>query len=1259
MTKPTRFVGLHSHSTYSTFDAIGRPQDHIDYVMKNGGDALALTDHGNMNGFSHQYIYAEKLRKAGKPFKAVHGVEAYFVPSLARWKELYDSQKAAGALAPKKGKVMRQGDAPGAFALYGEADPGNEMASTEAELDEVAEIKKAEVDLDDSGGTIVENEEESKGTASKFKNPLYQRNHLVLLAKNDEGLKSLFRIVSDSAADGFYRYPRVDLDMLKKHGNGNIIALTACIAGYPAKIIFDHQKEEDFKLWMPNDDNTEEIQAELAEMIREFQESLGKENYYLEMQFNKLGAQHLVNKHLIEASKRTGCPLVVTCDAHYSDPAHWREREIYKAIGWQQKGGTTVLPESVAELKCELYPKNAEQVWDSYKGYCESFDFYDDDVVKEAIERTHDIAHQQIGNAQPDRRVKLPAIQRIIEPVELKRLKEEVGPEADEDTLAFKEVKKLAIEGLMFRRVHKRQDYIDRLKYELEVIKTLKFAKYFLTYYQIMKIAGEHMLIGNARGSAGGSLLAYVLNITQMDPIKHDLLFERFMTRKKKAFPDIDSDFSDREEAVKLLQAYFGDDNVIPVSNFAALKPLSLIKDLSKLYNVPFEEVNKYTTTMIPEVMTVKKSEPGFDAAQYELTFEDLAEHSASYQSFMRNVASKFPGFQDTLDVLWKQQRNVGRHAGGVIITQDSRDAMPLIKAKGGLQTPWPEGLAARHLEDFGLLKFDILGLGTLRVFEECIRRILKKEGKKYVTQKDINDWFFNNLHPDNNALDDIRVFKNVYWDSKYAGIFQFVKDNVQKFMKQMRPTSVLDIAIATSIFRPGPMGLEIEMPDGKVVNGAHNAYLYNRQNPDKVPYAHPVMKEVLGYTGGLLIFQEQLQLIVNRLSGMHLDDTDGIRKAFTKKDKSNAEKQALEIKSLGQKFVEESMAYSGVSKEAAETIWADFEKWTAYGFNKSHAMAYAITSYQCAWLLTYYPDEWIASYLDFATVGKGKSASGEDPKSVAIMEARSLGYKLGKPDINLSEEDFTMQPGRVLVPSFSAIKGVGKAALQEIKAYRPYTKPEDLIVNADGTWRHSKFNKRAFGNLIKTGAFASAGFVGPGKTFANHKQMYTAFIENYDKLKRIAARKKNNDAVAELNAIIREITTNQPDDWTIDEKIEHSKELTGQIDISLVVSSEMVDYFAKAKIESIDAYANSGEYYWCIVDSCKVDYANGSGKPYLRLMFHGDSGAKRSCKVWGFNPNEDLVFEAKDIIVGKFDKDDYGLKTYPNKLKVLTGNIT
>lgn len=320
---------------------------------------------------------------------------------------------------------------------------------------------------------------------------------------------------------------------------------------------------------------------------------------------------------------------------------------------------------------------------------------------------------------------------------------------------------------------------------------------------------------------------------------------------------------------------------------------------------------------------------------------------------------------------------------------------------------------------------------------------------------------------------------------------------------------------------------------------------------------------------------------------------------------------------------------------------------------SNSHAMAYAITSYQCAYFLTHYPDEWIASYLDFATGGKGKSASGDDPKSVAIMEARALGYKIGKPDINISEECFAMSPGQVLVPSFSAIKGVGRAALHETQTYRPYTQLHDLVVNPDGSWRHSKFNKRAFGNLIKTGAFESMGLVGEGKTFANYKQMYTVFIDNYDLLKKTSARKKNNDAVAELMKIVGEVTSNQPEDWSRDEKIEHSKELTGQIDLSLVVSPKVLDFFNRNKIESIDSYAQENDFYWAIVDNCTVD-TSSNGKLFLRLSFHGESGAEQSCKVWSFSKETDVVYGQNSIIIGKYKKDEWGLKTFPGSIQTM-----
>jgi len=485
---PKKFVGLHSHSTFSIGDAIGMPQDHINYAIDNGMDALALTDHGNMNGYSHQFFHHEKLVKKGVNFKALPGIEAYFIDSLPRWQEIYDGRREIKRLEKlvKKGNVDAKDQLKRHLELLGDA-----YASTKLDLEDTV------------AGTVVENEEETKG--NKYGDPLNQRNHLVLLPKNREGLTALNQLVSESYVDGFYRYPRMDLEMLKKYAKGNIIALTACVGGVPARKVFDRQKDPNFENWEPNDLHFDEIQQELKKVVDGFKWALGEENYYLELQFNSLGAQHLVNQHLIEASKRTNTKLVVTVDAHYSHPDHWKQREIYKMMAWSSRGqglDTSKLPQKMEELKCELYPKNAEQVWESYHRYKEGkgWDFYDDDLVCEAIERTHTIAHDQIDDITPDRSVKLPSISRMVDKFELETIYDKVGTEATEDQVAFQELKRQAIAGIKRRGFAENQEYIARLKHELKVIKHLNFSKYFLTYSKIMEIVSEHMLIGNARG---------------------------------------------------------------------------------------------------------------------------------------------------------------------------------------------------------------------------------------------------------------------------------------------------------------------------------------------------------------------------------------------------------------------------------------------------------------------------------------------------------------------------------------------------------------------------------------------------------------------------------------------------------------------------------------------------------------------------------------------------------------------------------------
>lgn len=1225
---PKKFVNLHGHSDLGSIgDAIGAPQDHIDFAVSNGSDALALTDHGNLQGFSSQFLHAKKLKDKGVNFKAISGVEAYYIPSLKDWRVA----KNEASLEKDNAKEAKR------VSKLSAKDIGDELASTKAELTELAgEVVKA--DEDEMGGTVIENDEETR--SNKWRNPVNRRNHLVLLAKNSEGLKAIFRLVSASYIDGFYRYPRIDMEMLKKEAKGNVIASSACVSGNPMYIVAGHQTEKDFNLWFPNDNNFELIQSELKTMIEEFKDALGEENYNLELQFHNLPAQHLLNYHLIEASKRTNTPLIVTCDSHYSRPEHWKARELYKAMAWASKTkgaiDATKLPERIEDLKCELYPKNAEQLWASYKQYTEPYDFYDDGIVKDAIERTWDIAHNQIGDVSFNRSVKLPVIEQLVSKADLNRAIEKLGSSEDEDAIAFEELKRIAKNGLITRGKEEEEEYIARLVYELGVIKELKFSKYFLTFSKIMSVVSKDMLIGYGRGSAGGSLLSYCLGITQVDPIKYGLLFERFLTRlKKNSFPDIDVDFADREKAVKLISDYFGEENVVSVSNFNKLQLRSLLKDVSRFANIPFDEINKYTGKIEAEALAEAKKTPGFDRAMWVLTYEEAETNSASFRELM----TKYPDLEANVKVLFKQMRNLSRHASGVIITSNARENMPIIKSGDVLQTPWPEGLNARHLEDFGLLKFDILGLGTLRIVENTIRKIIRKTtGEKYITFDMIKQWYEDNLHPDKLDLSDKHVYENVWRDGKYAGVFQFISANVQKFMTNMKPMSINDLAIGTSIFRPGPLAA-----------GVDKLYLNNRSHPNKIEYKHPLQQEVLGETAGVMVFQEQLQMMYHKLAGVPLEETDSIRKAFTKKDLSNKEKAAKDRAALREDFADKCLAVNDIPKKISYEIFDDMEKMVAYSFNKSHAVAYSIISYTCAWLLTYHSSEWITSYIDYCATEKGKQAGKEDPKAIAISEAKGLGFSIAKPDINHSERDYVIIDEQ-LIPSFSSLKHVGTTVLNEINEFRPYKSIEDLLFNADDTWRHSKFNKRALSTLVKLEGFASMGLVGDDCMFKNYRQLHYVLIEKGDDLKKAATKKKKTHR-ADLATYIEE--AQELDDWSLGEKVEFSKSLSGMVDIDMIVTPDIADYFRKQGIASIDNREDDDQWVWCIVKSAK-EAKTKAGKPYMRMKVYGASCTDMEIFVWNFKPPQDRLIPDNSLIIGRFKKTDFGMSSFFGGLEII-----
>lgn len=672
MIKPKKFVGLHAHDGFSTFDGMGLPQAHFDFVLKNTKEeqhtpALAITNHGHMNSYAHAYLYSKELKKQGTDFKFIPGCEIYMHPSIDEWKRDYELDKDAKAAAKKEGK----------------------------------KIEKEEVE------TVIENEEETK--SGKHFNPLKRRHHLVVLAKHSKGLQHLFHTVSRGFLEGYFYYPRVDLKMLKDY-KGSFIVSTACIGGPLAYDIFSHFQNEEFeglKASLVDDPiMLEKVLMSMENTVDKIVDSVGKENFFLELQFNKLNAQHLVNRCLIELHKRTGISLIATADSHYYSPEVWKEREIYKKLGWlnYRDYDPSHLPQSINDLKAELYPKNATQMWEEYKNTGAEYNFYDDQLVCDAIERTHDIAFDVIGDVTPDVSVKLPS---YVVP------KEKTADEA---------LREACYEGLKVLKLAHKQKYTERLDFELSVITERDFSKYFLTMKAIVDIAGNHMLIGCGRGSGAGSLVNYSLGITQVDPIKYDLLFERFISKYREEMPDIDTDVSDRDLLVDLLKEKFGDVNVIPISNINTFQLKSLVKDTSRFFGIPYEEVNESVKTLDEDVRKAVLKQ-GQDKNLFQLKYED----GLSFCEPFRNFIEQHPYVGEPIKVLYKENKSLGKHAGGVIISENIPENMPVILSKKKPQTPWVEGMHYKHLEHLGFIKFDLLGLETLRIIERCIELILQR----------------------------------------------------------------------------------------------------------------------------------------------------------------------------------------------------------------------------------------------------------------------------------------------------------------------------------------------------------------------------------------------------------------------------------------------------------------------------------------------------------------------------------------------------
>lgn len=1173
---PTRFVGLHAHSTVgSVFDALGYPDEHQTFAIENGMDALALTDHGNANGFAFAHQNYLSLKKKGINFKFLPGVEFYYHPDLEDWREDHARAKVEkeAALAAKK------------------------RAASQEDLGE-----------ENDEGTTVENEAETKDV-SKWFNPVNRRHHLVVLAKTPKGLENIFALVSKGYKDGFYKFPRIDRKMLKQHGEG-IIVLSACIGGPFAYDTFfelkNYSKEQLNAAILDDPSVLDRVVRRLENTYDGLCDAVGRDNVYPEIQFNKLQEQHLANRAIIELSKKTGAKLVATADSHYCRPEFWQARELYKALGRIKFGDIdpSLLPVDKDQLKCELYPKNATQMWESYKTYCAEWSFYDDELVRDAIERTHDIAHQVIDDPAPDTSMKLP---------------DYVIPAG---MTAMSTLLKAVKDGLKAKGLANKPEYLERVRYELSVIKERGFEKYFLTMKEIFDVAAQHVLVGPGRGSACGSLVNYLLGITQIDPLKYpDLVFERFINRQRIEFPDIDSDLSDRDVVIKRLSDKFGSDNVIPISNYNTLQLKSLTKDISKFYGIPFQEATDGVSTVERDVRNEIMGAAD-DKNLFVLTFEDAVKYSQKYREYLE----KYPQVAEHIKVLYKQVRSIGRHAGGVLISENLVNKMPLISVKGELQTPWVEGVNIKHLNQYGFCKFDLLGLETLRIVELCIQNILRRhEGIPEPTFLDVKKWFDERLHPDVLNFNDPAVYENVYHKGNFCATFQFTGQGAQRFIKKFKPKNLRDIAIATSIYRPGPLAAKVDA-----------IYLKAKEDPEEAKkHEHPMVWRALESTHGCIIFQESLLKLATDVAGFNPDESEKVRKTILKQSiaakADNKEKREGKMRT---DFINGCVKTSGLTEKEGSDLWEKILFFCGYGFNAAHAFSYAIDSYYCAYLQTHYEAEWCCAYLE-------SSSNNADKLAEAIDEVKSLGYTVEKLDINTATHHWSIvEEKKALMPSFLSCKGVGKTAIDEILEKRPYKGIVDLLWNEDGTWKHSKFNKKAMEALIKIGAFDSMNLVGKDCPFSSYKQMYHVVIENQDDLKKMPKRDPgySRRKFEELVSLSSDVP-----DWTKEERLAFGLDLLGMFDINLIISQAQQDHLTKREVRSIDRWDQKDVYWFVVVEKTLKKTKNG--KQYLLLKVIGESNKTNKVFLWGAK-NPDMIPVNTAYISKELDKSDFGFST-------------
>jgi DNA polymerase-3 subunit alpha len=826
------------------------------------------------------------------------------------------------------------------------------------------------------------------------KDPVLDRygGHLVLLAENNEGYANLVRIVSAANVRGFYYKPRVDKDFLRAHSEG-IIALSACIAGdVPKKLLSSFN--EDSKIGNPSGPSKQEYEAAKKEALI-FQDIFGKGNFFLELQDQSLPAEDYIRESMIRLSRETGIELVATNDVHYTKKEHAEAHDVLLCIQTGKKIHDT---DRMKFSNDQFYLRSEEEMLAYFKD------------IPEALENTAKIAAR--CNVE----------------IEFGKYHLPEFNKTPEGMTNSEYLRVLCNEGLAERYGDSNgnisQSYLDRLEHEIAIIEDMGFVEYFLIVWDFIKYARDSGIpVGPGRGSAAGSIVAYSLRITDIDPIRYGLIFERFLNPERVSMPDIDIDFCEerRGEVIKYVIDTYGEEKVAQIITFGTLKPKAVIKDVARAMDFPLDKANKIAS-LIPE--------------ELKITLGSAIEKSKD----LRALIASDPDVKRLMDyafVLEGKARHAGTHAAGVVIAKKSLDEyVPLFNNKTGISTQF----TMTTIEELGLLKMDFLGLRNLTVIEDALKMIEKNHDIKIEFEK--------------MDYDDPAVYELIS-SGDTDGVFQLENAGMREFMQKLRPSGFEDIVAGISLYRPGPMD---DIPK----------YLAGKKDRDNTKYMHPTLAPILKDTYGVMVYQEQVMQIVRDLAGYDYGRSDEVRRAMSKKKESVMQKQreyfVHGLVSDDGRDVPGCVA-NGIPEKIANQIYDAMIDFASYAFNKSHAAAYAVVSYRTAYLKAHYPEEFMAALMS--------SFMGGDGTKVAqyIRNAADLGIKILPPTVTDSQRKFSAENGAIRM-GLRSIKNVGEGAIEHIVAIResgvPIKNLRDFVDNIDIT----NVNKKAFDCLVYAGAF-------------------------------------------------------------------------------------------------------------------------------------------------------------------------------------------